>query len=285
MRRMLGLAALAALGAVACGGGDGGGEGDLAAYCDLVEETATNTEFPTADELQEYRDVAPAEVRGAVDTLADAFEGVDDPDDLDALIEALEEPEVAEAIEEIEAFDAENCDDGEDASGADDGEDASGADDGEDASGADDEETTTTSEAEAGSEEASTGTLCDEITDAEVSELVGVELSSAETLFNDEDNCSYESADGDAELFLGRLPDLGQRPQDFLSNAEINFDDFEELDGIGDVAYFITSEFSGAMAGAMEGGFVHSVTFDDGGNDPLANRDVVIELLEELLDA
>lgn len=283
MKKVWGCAALAVAVVVAgCGGDDDGGDGDLAAYCELVEEADSRDGFPSDEEIEAFLDVAPEEVRDDIETLTDAFRDVEDPDDVEALLEALEEPEVAEAIEDIEAFDADRCDAGGSSSSSNDAdEDSTTTTETDDADDTDD----TDADADADDDEGASGTLCERITDEQVSEVVGVELSSADTLFNDEDNCTYESAEGDAELVLNRLPDPGLTPGNFLSNAEVNFDDFEELDGIdAEAAYFITSEFSGAMAGALGDDQVLSVTWDDGGDDPLANRDEVIELLELLLE-
>lgn len=99
------LVALAAtFGLAACGDDD---EGDLAAYCDLVDELDQQEDFPSDDQLDELRDVAPAEIRDEVDLVADRLsEANDDPQDAE---QVFDDPEVQEAIGEIEAYEEENC--------------------------------------------------------------------------------------------------------------------------------------------------------------------------------
>lgn len=148
---------------------------------------------------------------------------------------------------------------------------------------ADEEETTTTADDDAAGDD---DTLCAEITDAEVSEIVGIELSSAESPFNTADSCNYESEDGDYTLFVGRVDDLGQDDSFFISTGEANSEDFEELDGPGDAAYFGVLGEDSAYAASLGGGFVSSVDLDvPDGDDPLSHRDAVIELLDLLVGA
>lgn len=269
MRRFFGGTALVALALAGCGG-DGGGEGDLEAYCELVEETQSSTDLPSEEDLQRYRDAAPVEIRADVSTLVDAFQQVDDPEDLDQLLDALDAPEVAEAIERIEAFDARNCGDGDTTTST------TSADDGDD-------ETTTTASVDDGDDEAG-GTLCDAVTDEQVSDVLGVEVSSADTPFNNEDACNYESADGDVTVFVGHTDDLGQSASFFQQTAETNFDEYEEVDGIGESAYFVTSDPSRALAAVLDGGLVHTVIVD-GDDDPGSHRDSLVELLELLVSS
>lgn len=110
MKKVLPAIAIAGVLAVAgCGGDDGGGGGDVQAYCRLSQESEGSSGFPTDQELEEFRDAAPPEIRDDVDTLVDAFREVEDPDDPNAALALFEDEEVVEAIENIQAFEAENC--------------------------------------------------------------------------------------------------------------------------------------------------------------------------------
>ncbi len=173
---------------------------------------------------------------------------------------------------------------------------ACGDDGGDDAAESEDttttaaeEEETTTTEAEEEDDDEAAGddeTLCAEITDAEASEAVGIELSSAESSFNNADSCNYESEDGDYTLFVGRLDDAGQDESFFVSTGEANSENFEELDGPGDAAYFAVVGGDSAYAASLGGGFVSSVDLDvPDGDDPVSHRDAVIELLDQLVEA
>lgn len=281
MRKIVGLvAAMTLLGTAAACGDDGGGEGDLEAFCRLGAETDDSDEFPTSAELDELRDVAPAEIRGDVDTLVDAFQEIEDPEDFEAALEVLSTPEVAEASENIEAFVAENCDadtGGETTGGSDDEED-------EDVTTTTADETTTTEDTTGDDEEGASGTLCDLLPDDVVSDAVGVDVSSADS-FNNETSCTYESEDLAYRVSLGSIPDAFDQQADFfLATGETNAEEFEELEGIGDAAYF--GVFGGAAtASALSDGIVHAVNIDiPADDDPGSYRDAAAELLGELVE-
>lgn len=113
---MIFVALAATFGLVACGDDDN--EGDLAAYCDLVEELDAQEDFPTDEQLNELQDVAPAEIDDEVDLVAERFKEVNDnPEDAQAV---FEDPEVEEAFSTIEAYEDENCPEPEPATETDD---------------------------------------------------------------------------------------------------------------------------------------------------------------------
>ena len=127
--------------------------------------------------------------------------------------------------------------------------------------------------------------LCEIVPDAVVSEALGLELSSAETSFNDENACNYETSDRAFQLFLGRTDDLGQGEDFFIETGEANVEDFEEIDGIGDAAYFGLSG-NNALAAALGDGLVTTANLSLPGDEDIADyRDGLVELLTLLVDA
>ncbi len=158
---------------------------------------------------------------------------------------------------------------------------------GDDDDAADDEVgTTTTEEAAASDDGGNEGVLlCEVVPDEFVSDAIGVVLSSAETLFNDENACNYESEDGAYRLFLGRTPDLEQGTSFFLDTGEANIEDFEEIDGVGDAAYFGRSG-DNALAAAIGDGFVTTANLSLPADDDIADhRDALVELLTQVVEA
>lgn len=109
--RVVGVLAIATVIVAGCGGGsDESAAGNLAEFCRLSNETDSSTSLPSSEELAQFVDAAPGEVRDDVRVVVDAVNDVEDPDDVAELIAAFEEPEVVESIQRIEAFEARNCD-------------------------------------------------------------------------------------------------------------------------------------------------------------------------------
>ena len=99
--------ALAALALTACGDDEESAEGDIEEYCRLSAETTAN---PTPEDFDRALDAAPGEIRDDLEIVFDAFRSVEDPEDVEELLAAFEDPEVVEASENLEEFAAENCD-------------------------------------------------------------------------------------------------------------------------------------------------------------------------------
>lgn len=110
MRRWAAIGFVLMLVGAACGSDDGGG-GDVAAFCSLSAEFEEQSEFPSAEQLDEVVDAAPGEIRDDVETLADAFRSIED--DPEVAAEVFEDEEVLEAGERVEQFEEENCDGGD----------------------------------------------------------------------------------------------------------------------------------------------------------------------------
>lgn len=107
---------------VACGGDDsgGGGGGSAESFCSVSDEIQAS-DFDAssfdADQLQQSLDdavdAAPDEIRSDVETVRDAFAGIDfsdpktftDPE----VLQQLESPELAEASNNIEQYSKQNC--------------------------------------------------------------------------------------------------------------------------------------------------------------------------------
>ncbi len=95
-----------------CGLSDEGDEEDeevaidpaLSDYCGIAQEINDQEDFPSAEQLEEIRELAPEEIADEISTVVDAFLAAgDDP------FAAFEDPAVEAAFGPIEAFDAENC--------------------------------------------------------------------------------------------------------------------------------------------------------------------------------
>ena len=99
------VAASAMIVLLAAGCGDDGDSGDdVAAYCEFVAGLDAADDFPSDDDLDRVKELAPSEISDQVAVIADAFkeqgeEVFDDPSE-----------EFITAGEEIEAFESENCD-------------------------------------------------------------------------------------------------------------------------------------------------------------------------------
>lgn len=104
-----GLAAMA-LALTACGDDGESAEGDVEEYCRLSAESLQRDTAPTPEDFEEALDAAPGEIRDDLEVIFEAFTNVEDPEDVEAFIEAFETPEVEEAIANVEEFEAENCD-------------------------------------------------------------------------------------------------------------------------------------------------------------------------------
>lgn len=93
--------------------GDGEDDGDdeeaaidpeFADYCGIARILNEQESFPTPEQLEQIRAVAPEEIAAEIDTVVDAFVAAgDDP------FAAFEDPAVDDAFGPIEAFDAEHC--------------------------------------------------------------------------------------------------------------------------------------------------------------------------------
>ena len=85
--------------------GDESTEAELEEYCDLARELDEQEDFPTTEQLERYRDSAPAEIRDTANTVVEAFLAAgDDP------FAAFEAPGMEEAFTEvIEPFEEEHC--------------------------------------------------------------------------------------------------------------------------------------------------------------------------------
>lgn len=99
---------------VGCGGDDDddvADSGSIAEFCRLAAAADADDSGtpPTAGELQAARDAAPDEIADAVETVADAVEGASDPEDPAAVLEALDNEDVAAAIARLEDFEKTNC--------------------------------------------------------------------------------------------------------------------------------------------------------------------------------
>ena len=92
-----------------CGIDNGGEEFEIAAedaaYCEIAQTLEDQEDFPTTEQLEQYRDAAPDEIAAPVKVVVDAFLAAgDDP------FAAFEAPGVDEAFEgQIEPFEEERC--------------------------------------------------------------------------------------------------------------------------------------------------------------------------------
>lgn len=105
------VAALTALAAVAAACGDDDDEAadagdDTEAFCDIARELDAQDDFPSVEQLEEYRDAAPEEIRAEAETVATAFIEATEAGDVFA---AFEDPAVEEAFGAIEPFETEEC--------------------------------------------------------------------------------------------------------------------------------------------------------------------------------
>jgi hypothetical protein len=100
------ITALAMVG-TACGDDDDAASGDdTEAFCDIARELDAQEDFPSVEQLNEYRDAAPEEIREEANLVADAFIEATEAGDVFA---AFEDPAVEEAFGTIEPFETEEC--------------------------------------------------------------------------------------------------------------------------------------------------------------------------------
>jgi hypothetical protein len=80
---------------------------ELTELCALATEIDAQEDFPAPEQLERYRELAPEEIRDAVEVAAPAL--IESAGDLVATFAAFADDGVEDAIEEIEAFEEENC--------------------------------------------------------------------------------------------------------------------------------------------------------------------------------
>lgn len=107
------LFALMTMLAAACAGGDGDG-GDVAAFCDLAEETVASpeTDLPPPETIRGLVDAAPDDIEEEVERVAEPFLDAADAEGDQAFREAVaatQEPEFQEANQAVEQFMREEC--------------------------------------------------------------------------------------------------------------------------------------------------------------------------------
>ncbi len=110
-KRVVGVMAIATMAVVGgCGDDGSSAAGDINAFCRLSDEADSRAPLPSAETMADFIDSAPGEVRDDVEVFVDAFTSVENPEDLEALFAALEEPDVVESTERVQSFEARNCD-------------------------------------------------------------------------------------------------------------------------------------------------------------------------------
>jgi hypothetical protein len=80
---------------------------DLTDYCAVATEIYEQEDFPTADQMTRYQELAPPEVSDAANTAVDAMVPV--AGDPVLLFNAFADDKVAAAMDELEAFEAVSC--------------------------------------------------------------------------------------------------------------------------------------------------------------------------------
>lgn len=80
---------------------------DLTEYCALATEIDEQDDFPSADQMTRYTELAPAEVSDAANIAVDAMLPV--AGDMVAIFNIFAKDEVAEAIDELDAFEVATC--------------------------------------------------------------------------------------------------------------------------------------------------------------------------------
>lgn len=86
---------------------DGGDQGELTELCALATEMDEQEDFPSAEQLQQYKELAPDDIADAVNTAADPLIAADG--DLPAFFAAFADDDVAAAVDDINAFETEEC--------------------------------------------------------------------------------------------------------------------------------------------------------------------------------
>jgi hypothetical protein len=109
-RRWAGVACIAIASTTAlcaCGvGGDDAASEPNREYCRLANELDQQEDFPSAPQLEAYRDAAPEEIAGSVALVVDRFLGAIEVGDATT---AYSDPAVERAFSPIEAYEAEHC--------------------------------------------------------------------------------------------------------------------------------------------------------------------------------
>lgn len=85
----------------------GGAGGEHAELCALAQEMFDQEDFPTADQVRQYQELAPEEIADAVAVAAPVV--IENEDDPAAMLAAFADDEVEAAIAEIDQFEDENC--------------------------------------------------------------------------------------------------------------------------------------------------------------------------------
>lgn len=81
--------------------------GEVDAYCALAEEMDQREDFPTAEQMTRYIELAPAEIADAANTAASALIPV--AGDMVASMAVFAQDDVELAIDEIDAYETANC--------------------------------------------------------------------------------------------------------------------------------------------------------------------------------
>ncbi len=89
-------------------GTDDTASGDLTELCAIAEEMFSQDDFPSAEQVTAYAELAPDEIADSVQVAADAV--VEADGDVVAMMAAMAEDDVEVAVAEINAFEVENCD-------------------------------------------------------------------------------------------------------------------------------------------------------------------------------
>jgi hypothetical protein len=124
--------------------------------------------------------------------------------------------------------------------------------------------------------------LCDRFTADEVSEKIGFELPDREEEGTG-DQCSYYSEDHSSVVTVNVQEDTsGGDPAFFIDSARTAFKTFEELDGVGDVAY-VGSDADRLVVAAVTGDQQYSVTLSLYQEDLASHRDGAVDLVKALV--
>ncbi len=100
------LALLSSVAVGGCGNDDDAAAGADDAYCELAVELDEQEDFPSAAQLEAYRDAAPEDISDSVDLVVNRFlEAIENGDPLTA----YSDPAVEGAFEPIETYEAEHC--------------------------------------------------------------------------------------------------------------------------------------------------------------------------------
>jgi hypothetical protein len=87
--------------------GDVAAGGDNTELCDLARTMFEQEDFPTAEQIRQYRELAPDELQDAIDVAGAAI--TDNEGNTSAAIAAVADDDVEAAIGELNTFENENC--------------------------------------------------------------------------------------------------------------------------------------------------------------------------------